>query len=312
MARDWEAQLREWGHAPGPAEQTKMENTESQIRAAIAAHPRLKLHNVRVASQGSYYNLTHIPRESDVDIRVVSHDAVYNDWSWVDPRGNTDEAVEATLRTRFGIPSGPAAYGFFTFRDDVGEALVARFGPPPNVTPGDKAFSIKETRYHVDADVVAVLEHRTYRKDGTNEEGVEFVSRKGERIVNWPVQQHDKGVTKNQATRERFKAMVRALKNLRVEMDDRKIAAAAKPISSFLIECLVWNVPDGKFGHATYYDDMKEVLRFLYLNTKDATTCAEWLEESNLKWLFKGKVAWTPAQVNAFVLAAWGHVGFKD
>jgi GNAT superfamily N-acetyltransferase len=47
MARDWEAQLREWGHAPGPAEQTKMENTESQIRAAITAHPRLKLHNVQ-------------------------------------------------------------------------------------------------------------------------------------------------------------------------------------------------------------------------------------------------------------------------
>jgi hypothetical protein len=312
MARDWEAQLREWGHAPGPAEQTKMENTESQIRAAITAHPRLKLHNVQVASQGSYYNLTHIPRESDVDIRVVSHDAVYNDWSWVDPRGNTDEAVRATLRTRFGIPSGPAPYGFSTFRDDVGEALVARFGPTPNVTPGDKAFSIKETRYHVDADVVAALEHRTYRTDGTYEEGVEFVSRKGVRIVNWPVQQHDNGVTKNKATHERFKAMVRALKNLRVEMDDQKNAAAAKPMSSFLIECLVWNVPDGKFGHATYYDDMKEVLRFLYANTKEAATCAEWREESDLKWLFKGKAAWTPAQVNAFVLAAWRHVEFKD
>ena len=311
MTRDWEAQLREWGHAPGPAEQTKMENTESQIRAAITVHPRLQLHNVQIASQGSYYNLTHIPRESDVDIRVVSHDALFDDWSWIDARGNTDDAVRATLRQRFGL-STTAAYGFSTFRDDVGEALVARFGPPPNVSPGDKAFNIKETRYHVDADVVAVLEHRTYRTDGTWEEGVEFISRKGERIVNWPEQQHDHGVTKNKATHERFKAMVRALKNLRIEMDDQKNAAATKPISSFLIECLVWNVPDGNFGHRAYYDDMKEVLRFLYLNTKEATTCWEWREESGLKWLFKGKAAWTPAQVNAFVLAAWGYVGFKD
>ena len=222
MARDWEAQLREWGRAPGKPEQDRMDATVSQIRAAISVHPRLKLHKIEIAPQGSYYNLTHIPRESDVDVRVVNHDAVYNDWSWVDPQGNTNEAVRATLRQRFGIPSGSASYGFTTFRDDVGEALVARFGPPPAVTPGDKAFNIRETRYHVDADVVACLEHRTYRKDGTWEEGVEFVSRKGDRIVNWPVQQNRNGITKNQATGERFKAMVRALKNLRVEMDDQK------------------------------------------------------------------------------------------
>lgn len=311
MARDWEQQLREWGRPPGKPEQDKMDATVSQIRAAISAHPRLKLHNVEIAPQGSYYNLTHIPRESDVDIRVVNHDAVYNDWSWVDQRGNTDEVVRATLRQQFGIPSGPAAYGFTTFRDDVGEALVARFGSPPNVTPGDKAFNVKETRYHVEADVVACLEHRTYRKDGTSEEGVEFVSRKGVRIVNWPVQQNKNGITKNQATHERFKAMVRALKNLRVEMDDQGKAAAGKPISSFLIECLVWNVPNDRFGDATYYDDMKELLRFLYLSTKDPATCSEWHEESDLKWLFKG-AAWTPARVNAFILAAWHHVGFTN
>jgi hypothetical protein len=309
MARDWEKQLREWGRAPGPTEQKKMDDTVAQIRTAIGAHPRLKLHKIEVAPQGSYYNLTHIPRESDVDIRVVNHDAVFNDWAWVDPRGNTDEAVRATLRRRFGIPPGPAAYDFTTFRDDVGAALVARFGTPPNVTPGDKAFNIRESRYHVDADVVACLKHRSYRKDGTSAEGVEFFSRKGVRIVNWPVQQNKNGVAKNKATRERFKAMVRALKNLRVEMDDQKKPAAATPISSFLIECLVWNVPDGKFGHASYYDDMKEVLRFLYLNTKDPKTCAEWHEESDLKWLFKG-AAWKSVQVNAFVLAAWHHVGF--
>jgi hypothetical protein len=312
MARDWEQQLREWGRAPGPAEQAKMEATEAQIRAALEVSAVLKGHKWQTAPQGSYYNLTHVPRESDVDIRVVSHDAIFDDWSWVDPRGNTDTSIRTELRKRYGLSSGAAAYGFVAFRDDVGAALVARFGPPPAVEPGDKAFRIRETRYHVDADVVAVLEHRKYRADGTWEAGVQFVTRVGKSVVNWPEQQHRNGIEKNKKSGERFKAMVRALKNLRIEMEDQGKAEAKKPISSFLVECLVWNVPDVHFNHTTYYDDMKEVLRFLYHNTSSIEKCSEWREESDLKWLFKGEKGWTRDQVKVFVLAAWSHVGFKD
>jgi hypothetical protein len=307
MARDWEQQFREWGRAPGEREQTKMDDTESQIRAAIDASTKLSAHPTSTAAQGSYYNLTHVPRESDVDIRVVLTNVFFMDWSFVDQRGNTDDAVRAILYERYGI--SPATYHFNEFRDDVGAALVARFGPPPAVEPGDKAFNIRETRYHVDADVVATLEHRRYHTDGTWDQGVEFRSRAGKEIINWPEQQNRNGVDKNGRTGERFKAMVRALKNLRIEMDDQKLAAAG-PIPSFLIECLVWNVPDDRFNHTPYYDDMKEVLRFLYLNTRSDETCGEWHEESDLKWLFKGDKGWTRAQVNAFTLAAWSHVGF--
>lgn len=310
MARDWEQQLREWGRPPGTAEQARMEATEAQVRTALKASAALQGHRWQTAAQGSYYNLTHIPRESDVDIRVVSHDAIFDDWTWIDTRATSDPSLRDALRKRMGLPGGAATYGFEAFRDDVGAALVARFGPPPAVEPGDKAFRIRENRYHVNADVVACLEHRRYRANGTYEEGVQFISRKGKHIVNWPVQQHSNGVTKNQATRERFKAMVRALKNLRAEMDDQGKAAAG-PMSSFLIESLVWNVPNGRFGHDAYYDDMKEILRFLYLNTKTRESCWEWTEESALKWLFKG-ADWTPEQVNAFVLAAWHQVGFKN
>jgi hypothetical protein len=312
MPRDWEQQLREWGRPPGPPEQAKMEATEAQIRAALEVSAALKGHKWQTAAQGSYYNLTHVPRESDVDIRVVSHDAIFDDWSWVDQRANTDPALRSILRKRYGLTAEGAAYGYYAFRDDVGDALVARFGPPPAVEPGDKAFRIHETRYHVDADVVAVLEHRTYRTDGTYEEGVQFITRAGKPVINWPEQQHRNGIEKNKRTHERFKAMVRALKNLRIEMEDQGKAVAKKPISSFLIECLVWNVPDDRFNHPTYYDDMKEVLRFLYHSTKTIEGCGDWLEESNLKWLFKGDKGWTREQVNAFVLAAWSHVGFTN
>lgn len=309
MTRDWEQQFREWGRPPGEREQTKMNNTEGQIRAAINASPKLATHPTSVSAQGSYYNLTHVPRESDVDIRVVLRNVFFTDWHVVDPRGNTDSTVRAALRERFSITS--VEYTFAEFRDDVGAALVARFGPSPAVEPGDKAFRIRETRYNVNADVVATLEHRRYHPDGRWDEGVEFVSRKGKHIVNWPEQQNRNGVTKNQNTHERFKAMVRVLKNLRNEMDDDGIAAAG-PIPSFLTECLVWNVPITKFNHAAYYDDLKEVLRYLYLNTSTDATCNEWHEESDLKWLFKGDKGWTRAQANAFVLAAWHFVGFTN
>ena len=64
---------------------------------------------------------------------------------------------------------------------------------------------------------------------------VSVLNRKGKEIINWPEQQHTNGVGKNQATHERFKAMVRVLKNLRNQMDDKGVAASG-PISSFLIE----------------------------------------------------------------------------
>jgi hypothetical protein len=160
--------------------------------------------------------------------------------------------------------------------------------------------------------VVTAVPHIRYYANGTSVEGAGFLTRKGRLVVNWPEQQNRNGIIKNQATSERFKAMVRALKSLRDEMTSQGKPAAVS-IPSFLIECLVWNVPDDKFAHTAYYDDMKEVLRAIYAGTKgDTPACWEWAEESGLKWLFKNSPSWTPSQVNAFVLAAWNHVGFSD
>jgi hypothetical protein len=134
---------------------------------------------------------------------------------------------------------------------------------------------------------------------------------KGGVIINWPQQHYDNGVAKNDRTRERFKAMARVLKNVGNAMDDAGVAAA-KPIPSYLIECLVFNVPDSTFGHTTYYEELKEVLRFLYLNTTTPEPCQEWGEVNELKYLFRASQPWTREQANAFVLASWSYVGFKD
>jgi hypothetical protein len=78
-------------------------------------------------------------------------------------------------------------------------------------------------------------------------------------------------------------------------------------IPSFLIECLVWNVPNDRFQHYTYTDDVKAALVFLYEQTKTEDSCRDWGEISELKYLFRPTQKWTREQANAFTFAAWNY-----
>ena len=92
---------------------------------------------------------------------------------------------------------------------------------------------------------------------------------------------------------------------------DEKNVAAAKPIPSFLIECLVWNVPNVGFGHDTYTADVRWALAYLFNNTMKSEDCSEWGEVNELKYLFRGGQSWTLQQAHAFVSAAWDYLGFE-
>lgn len=305
MSRDWEAQFRAWSVPPGTTEQEKTDRAEREVRAAVQASSALTSRDLRVFPQGSYRNRTNVPRESDVDICVLCLDTFW--WEEYPHDDNLKKSVEAK--------TSPASYGYTDFKNDLGAALVARFGATA-VARGDKAFDVRETRSRVEADVVAAFEHRRYTRFDYNGNpayisGIEFLPDSGGLIINWPQQHYDNGVAKNDRTRERFKAMVRVVKNLRNEMDDYGVAEA-KPIPSYLIECLVFNVPDEKLGHARYYDELKELLRFLYHATATQEPCNEWGEVNELKYLFRASQPWTREAANAFVLAAWQYVGFKD
>lgn len=305
MPNDWETQLRSWAIAPGPVEQAKIDRAEKEVRAAIAASPKLSTHSVDVFPQGSYRNRTNVPRESDVDICVRCSDTFYYDFFPENDLAKKSASIS------------PATYDYPEFKNDVGAALIARFGG--SVTRGDKAFNVRETSMRVEADVIATFEYRRYTGVGWDGRAVYvtptgtafFPDSSAYKVINWPQQHYDNGVTKNTNTRERFKAMARVLKNLRNEMDDEKVAAAG-PIPSYLVECLVFNVPNSVFGNSSYYSELKEVLRSLYLNTTTAEGCQDWGEVNELKYLLRGGQPWTREQANAFVLAAWQYVGYKD
>lgn len=300
LNRNWEDVFSTWGAAPSATEQDRCGNAERAIRKAVAGSTKLSAKDIEVFAQGSYANRTNVRQDSDVDICVLCKNTFFPDYSM--SQGLSDGV--------FGF--SPAQYGYSEFKDDLESALQSYFGKS-FVTRGKKAFDVHANTYRVDADVVPCFEHRRFM--GTPQSswtlyGTELLPDNGGVIVNWPRQNYDNGVVKNDATCRRFKALVRILKRLRYEM----IAnghTIANTIPSFLLECLAWNVPNAGFGHDDYRADVRYAIAHLWSKTRTDEQCKEWREINELKYLFRGGQPWTREQVNSFFYAAWNYIGFK-
>ncbi|HUT29949.1 MAG TPA: nucleotidyltransferase [Sedimentisphaerales bacterium] len=295
MPRDWEAQFRDWAKPPGKTEQDRCDNAASAVRNAITQSEKLRTRNVSVFGHGSYRNNTNVRKDSDVDVGILCTDTLIPDL----PPGMNRQDFQLSAPT----------YLYEQYKNEVERALVDYFGRPA-VKRGNKAFDIHETRYHVEADVAAFFEHRRYLKDRTSLEGVALLTDKEKkRIINWPEQHYKNGARKNTDTGTRFKSIVRVLKSLSNEMSAAGIQEAGVP--GFLIECLVWNVPNEHFQHSRYAADVRETLAFLFNNTLTHESCKEWAEVSELIYLFHPGQKWTWRQAHAFTSVAWDYVGFE-
>ncbi len=298
--RRWEDVFSTWGCAPSATEQTKCENAERAVRKAIDASPKLSPKTIEVFAQGSYANRTNVRQNSDIDICVLYKDAFFSDYSM-----------------SHGLNAGAlgfsnSQYRYTEFKDDVEAALKSYFGAG-SVARGNKAFDIHANTYRIDADVVPCFEHR--RHMGTvethwYESGTQLSPDNGGKIINWPRQNYRQGVDKNDATGRRFKTVVRILKRLRDEMLDNG-DKAAEPIPSYLIECLVWNVPNEGFGHDAYRADVRYAIAHLWNETRTDDAWKEWGEINELKYLFRSSQPWNRDQVITFLDASWNYVGFK-
>lgn len=296
MSQTLEGKLGSWAQSPSKTETERADNAVSAIRNAIAKSDALKGRNIKVFPQGSYRNRTNVRRDSDVDVAVVCYDTFFEDY----PSGTT--------RSDFG--NVPATYDYARFKNEVGAALRDYFRGGA-VTRGNKAFDIKETTYHVEADVAPFFEHRRYSTGGSYTSGVALLPDNSIpfRVENWPEQHYQNGLEKNQRTGRSYRSLVRILKSLRNEMEDNGVVDAG-PITGFLAECLVWNVPDHLMTNDTYSYDLRQALSHLYQETQSDQSCAEWGEVSELKYLFGGHQKWTRQQANDFILSAWRYVGF--
>jgi len=299
-SRDWEAIFGSWGAAPGTTEQTKCDNAERAVRKAIAASAKLSSKSIAVFTQGSYANRTNVRQDSDVDICVLYTDAFFSDYSM-------SEGLDGSV-----LGYSDSTYKYPEFKNDIEAALMSYFGQD-SVTRGNKAFDVHANTYRIDADVVPAFEHRRFHGTPQNHwyySGTQINPDSGGKIINWPRQNYDNGVQKNEATGRRFKAVTRILKRLRNEMVDEGYEVAV-PIPSYLIECLVWNVPNDDLGHDTLRTDVRHALAHLWNQTRTDETCKEWGEVNELKYLIRLSQPWKRDQVNTFLQAAWDYIGFE-
>lgn len=299
MSRDWESVFTTWAQGPSTTEQEKAENAERQIRQAIQASPKLQNRNIKVFTQGSYRNRVNVRRDSDVDVGVVCFDTFFPEY----PDDNVKAILEKSL--------SDGVYTYALFKNELEEALVARFGRAA-VSRGSKSFDIEENTYRVESDVAAFFEHRRYTSASSYLSGVEMIpdDYKPLMVRNWPEQHYSNGVTKNDATSRRFKRVVRILKTLSNEMSANGIQSA-KEAPSFLVECLVFNASNSCFNHSTYKQMVRAVLAELFNNTITDEKCSEWGEVSELKYLFRSSQPWTRQGAHQFLSDAWDYIGYE-
>ncbi len=299
MSRDWESTFTSWAQGPSKTEEERISNVERQIRQAISASEKLKYRNIRVFVQGSYRNRVNVKQDSDIDMGIVCFDTFFPEYN--------DDNIKKAISESFS----DSTYTYQMFKQEIYECLIAKFGRD-TVTRGNKAFDIKANTYRVEADVAPFFEHRRYYSNNNYHSGVEMIPDNGYQssIKNWPEQHYKNGVDKNSKTNRRYKKIVRIIKKLSNEMSDNGINSAEK-IPGFLIECLVWNVPNDHFGNSSLYLDVRACLAYLFNNTLSVDKCSEWGEVSELKYLFRQSQPWSVNSAHKFLSDAWDYVGYE-
>lgn len=297
MARYTEDQLTSWTKPPSDSEQTKLENSERMVRDAINSDEKLKKKSTETFGQGSYANNTNVRLNSDIDINVRYTGGFY--FNLPPDTEEKDVGIES-------LP--PSGYSYSEFKDDVENALVAKFGRN-DVKRKDKCITIKGNSYRIETDVVPTWNYRRYSKNGNYVLGAKFRADSGTWVVNYPKQHIENGVNKNSNTYRRFKRLTRLHRKLRYKMiDDGE--NVSDNITSFLLECLVWNVPNRIMNdNDTWTERLKQSIVYIYEQTKDEDTCKEWGEVSELLYLFVSR-KWTYKDVNSYMVLLWNHLEF--
>lgn len=293
-----EETLRGWTNPPSDSEEAKLQTAERMVYEAINADVTLNWRAIKVFCQGSYANDTNIRLDSDIDVNINYTGAFYYDL----PYGKRKED--------FGL-TGNCSYSYEQFKNNVESALVTRFGRQ-NVKRKNKCLTVKENTYRAEIDVVPTWKHRRYNNVGSYAEGVVlFADKDGDKVINYPLQHIENGKKKNADTLRRFKGLVRIFKKINVKMEEDGFYNNPN-VSSFLLECLVWNCPNTVFvNYDTWTQRVKEAIIFLYNKTKAETDeCKDWREVSDLLHLFSSTRKWSKHDVNMHMLKMWNYMGY--
>lgn len=291
-----EAQLETWSHQ-GAVQQSR--DTYRSIRQALEeADAPFADKEFSIFLQGSYGNDTNIRGvESDVDVVICLESTFSFDIDALAP------AAQALFDRAHPRPT----YVHSDFKRDVITHLRKVFGR--GVSAGNKAIKVPAYGSRRSADVLPAVLHRHYFHFGsllTTEyaEGIAFYTSYGNRVVNYPHQHADNCTRKHQRTDQKFKPMVRIIKNMRNDLIERRIIRDGIA-PSYFIEGLLYNVPDVNFRHPRYTGIIESCLYWITRSDWSAFRCAN--EQSPL--LGQSLVTWPEEDCGAFVKAlfAFSH-----
>jgi len=265
------------------------------IREAIAADPKLNKLSYEIFGQGSYANDTNVRLNSDIDINIRLNSTFFTGYQ----NGKSD--------SDYGFES--SAYSFREYKTDVANALVNHFGAG-NVRHRDKCVEVIGNSYRVQADIVPTFKYILFTENNSRREGSKFISDSGNVHYNYAKQHIENGKAKNLATGKRFKRLVRILKRIRYRMIADQ-APVNSNITSFLIEGLLWNVPNNIYNNElTWTGRLKESIIYIYEQSQNQQPCKEWGEVSEYLYLFHAERKWSIENVHEFMEQLWQYVEF--
>ncbi|MFG0722107.1 nucleotidyltransferase [Pseudomonas sp. GLN_6] len=288
-----EDKLSRWTAPSSETEKDKQDRTERMIREAIDSHEPFKNCSLKVYAKGSYANNTNVRSDSDVDIAVECTEALY----W--------EESEKDAYT-----PGKPYEGIWTpakLRSELISAMEAKFSNQVDTT-GSTAIQINSSSARVDADVVPCFSFRYYMKSGSRD-GTKIFKTDGGSIVNYPAQQLDNGIAKNNRTNYAYKKGTRLLKRIENAMAEDK---TFRELPSFFIECLAFNCPDTAFAHSTWTACLRAMLIHIWNQLQgNEPDSGRWLEANECFYLFHSDQKWSREDGREFAKAAWNYLEFK-
>lgn len=297
MPKYSEETLDNWRKPASDNEEAKLENARTLVRKALQENATLAKHNYQIFGQGSYANDTNVRLNSDIDLNVMYTDSFYYDL----PTGKTEQDYNITPAT---------GLSFSGYKDVIEQALIIAFGRN-FVKRENKCIRILGNGGRGECDVVPTFELRRYHERGGYLSGVRFITDEGTLVDGYPKQHTANAIEKNKETSRRFKRLTRIFKRIRHKMIEDRVAIP-QGITSFLIESLIWNVPNSIFNDAKSWTEMaREAIVHIYNQTKEESTCSEWGEVSELLYLFRGRRKWTVKDVNQFTIDLWKYLELK-
>lgn len=292
--------LKSWTSPLSKTEEQRVENTIKMIKDAVTSYDKLSDCTMEIFAQGSYANNTNVRQNSDVDICVMLTSTFF--CSYVDGKTDAD----------YGYSEGSISY--IDYKSYVVEALKKKFGSD-SVTVKNKSICIDANSYHVNADAVPAFQYRDYKIIGSTDpdtyvEGIKFFSKSGAVVINHPKDHIKNGIQKNNDTNYEYKKLVRIMKHIRNDMVDAGKADGDK-ITSFLIECLVWNVPNKKITESSSWAAAVQTAIAYLWNAINDGEHKEWGEVSERLYLFHSGRKWTDKETKDFLYDMYNYMEFE-